>query len=115
MPPKKVKKEDDMSLSPGEINELLKGIKSIAKSIDKHTEVQVELVKELKILNANNSNKVELSLNTRLNDDSVFVTRIPIEKITEQTVVDNFGLLLKSLGHVLLIAKEDEEENKEKK
>ena len=89
---------------------LIQSIGHITKAIEKQTKAINELKNTIVECS---KNTIEVSLNSRINDNYVFVTKMHIDKITEQSVIDNYSLMLKSLGHVLLTM-QDELETKDK-
>lgn len=84
-------------------------IGKLTKAIDNQNKILAELVKEIKNKQSKN---ITISLNTSINDGQVFVTKMNVDEITEQSMIDSFTIMLKALGHVLLISQGNEQEEK---
>ena len=83
----------------------------LIKAIEHQTEVNEKIAQILERINLD-QNLNEIALNTRINDDSVFVTKLKVGEISEKEIVASFALMLKSLGNVLLITDDAKQEEK---
>lgn len=77
----------------------------LIKAIEKQNDINAEIAKSLRDI-ADKKSTPEVTFNTRINDDSVFVTKLHVDEINEKTVVESFAKMLKALGHVLLVVNE---------